>query len=163
MFLCYASDKGAAFIDRSLYLPKDWVQNKERCQEAGVPESVAFATKPELACQMLVRALDAGVPCAWVTGDEVYGGDRTLRFVLEQREQPFVLAVPKNEPLMFEGPTCRSAEFIAAQVSADSWQRLSAGEGAKGPRLYDWCLQPVWRLQLTDEFVMCGKGASYYQ
>src|SRR5882672_8638613 len=82
VFLCYASDKGAAFIDRSLYLPKDWVQNKERCQEAGVPESVGFATKPTLACNMLIRALDAGVPCAWVAGDEVYGADRTLRFVL---------------------------------------------------------------------------------
>jgi len=156
VFLCYASDKGAAFIDRSLYLPKDWVQDKERCQEAGVPESVSFATKPELACHMLVRALDAGVPCGWVTGDEVYGRDRSLRFALEQRGQSFVLAIPKNEPLMFRGPSCHTAESIAAQVSPESWQRHSAGEGAKGPRLYDWCLQPLWRLQLTAEELAWG-------
>jgi len=156
VFLCYASDKGAAFIDRSLYLPKDWAQDRERCREARVPESVGFATKPELACPMVIRALEAGVPCGWVTGDEVYGGDRTLRFVLEQKEQSFVLAVPKNEPLMFGGPTCRSAEFIAAQGAADRWQRLSAGEGAKGPRLFDWCLQPLWRLQLTEEELAWG-------
>jgi SRSO17 transposase len=151
VFLGYASDKGAAFLDRSLYLPQDWVQDKARCREAGVPEPVAFATKPELACQMLVRALDAGVPCTWVTGDEIYGGDRRLRFVLEQREQPFVLAIPKNEPLMFGGPRCHAAETIVAQAAAESWQRHSAGEGAKGSRLYDWCLQPLWRLQLKEE------------
>jgi SRSO17 transposase len=156
VFLCYASDKGTAFLDRSLYLPKDWVQNKERCQEAGVPDSVGFATKPTLACQMLVRALDAGVPCAWVTGDEVYGGDRTLRFVLEQREQAFVLAVPKNEPLMFGGPGCHTAEAITSAASIESWQRHSAGEGSKGPRLYDWCLQSLWRLQLTAEELAWG-------
>lgn len=151
VFLCYASDKGSAFLDRSLYLPQEWIDDRERREEAGVSESVTFATKPQLAQQMLLRALDAGVPCAWVVGDEVYGGDRTLRLTLEQREQSFVLAVPKNEPLMFGGHQVHRADALAASVLAEAWECHSAGEGAKGPRLYDWCLVELWRLQLTEE------------
>lgn len=73
VFLCYASKKGAAFVDRALYLPKEWAKDAERRAEAGVPEEVGFATKPELARRMLERALDASVPAAWVTGDTLYG------------------------------------------------------------------------------------------
>jgi SRSO17 transposase len=151
VFLGYASNKGAAFIDRALYLPQEWAEDTPRRQAAGVPDSVAFATKPELAKQMLMRAFSTGVPCGWVTGDEVYGGDRSLRLFLEQRRQPFVVAVAKNEPLMFSGPGCRAAGQIAEQIPSEQWQRLSAGAGAKGPRLYDWAWQELWRLQLSQE------------
>jgi SRSO17 transposase len=149
VFLCYASRHAAAFIDRALYLPKEWAADAERRAQAGVPEAVAFQTKPALALAMIERALDAGVPCRWVTGDEVYGGDRTLRFVLEQRRQPFVLAIACNEPLWRDGPVYRPAQEIADQLPATAWQRLSAGAGTKGPRFYDWAWQPLWRLQLT--------------
>lgn len=151
VFLCYASQQGAAFIDRALYLPKEWARDGARREEAGVPADVAFATKPELATEMVLRALDAGVPCGWVTGDAVYGGDRTLRVTLEQRQQAFVLAVPSNEPLWRDGPRYLAAREIAAQLPEQAWQRLSAGDGAKGPRWYDWAWQPLWRLQLTPE------------
>lgn len=149
VFLCYASRYAAAFIDRALYLPKEWAADPERRAQAGVPEAVAFQTKPALALAMIERALDAGVPCRWVTGDEVYGGDRTLRFVLEQRRQPFVLAIACNEPLWRDGPVYRPAQELASQLPATAWQRLSAGAGTKGPRFYDWAWQPLWRLQLT--------------
>src|SRR5215204_2144399 len=76
VFLAYASSRGHAFLDRALYLPQSWCDDRPRCQAAGIPDDVTFATKPELARRMLERALDAGVPAAWVTGDEVYGGDR---------------------------------------------------------------------------------------
>ncbi len=151
VFLCYASRHGAAFIDRALYLPKEWARDQQRRQEAGVPDTVTFATKPELATDMVLRALDAGVPCGWVTGDTIYGGDRTLRFELEQRGQPFVLAVPANEPLWRDGPVYLEAQVIAAELPPDAWQRLSAGAGAKGPRWYEWAWQPLWRLQLSAE------------
>ncbi|WP_332392928.1 transposase [Burkholderia ubonensis] len=103
------------------------------------------------ALQMLEPALDAGVPCGWVTGDEVYGGDRHLRLWLESREQPFVLAVAKNEPLWWQGPAYVRADRIAESLPARAWRRLSAGAGAKGERLYDWALAPLWRLQITAE------------
>lgn len=151
VFLCYASRHGAAFIDRSLYLPKEWAADPVRRQAAGVPAAVAFQTKPALALGMIEHALNAGVPCRWVTGDAVYGGDRTLRFMLEQRRQSFVLAVACNEPLWRDGPRYQSARELAAELPETAWQRLSAGAGSKGPRWYAWAWQPLWRLQLTAE------------
>jgi SRSO17 transposase len=149
VFLAYASCQGRTFIDRELYLPKEWCQDPERRQEAGVPEEVAFATKPQLAKRMLSRARQAGVPAAWVTGDSVYGGDRRLRMWLEEQEQPFVLEVACNEPLWVaneRGPTQVRADQLARKVAPEHWERLSAGLGAKGPRLYDWAQVPLFRL-----------------
>ncbi|GIV61582.1 MAG: transposase [Rhodothermaceae bacterium] len=151
VFLCYASLHGVAFLDRALYLPEDWSNDKARRQAAGVPEAVAFATKPRLAEAMLERAFAAAVPCAWVTGDTVYGGDRRLRLFLEAQEQPFVLAVPSNELLWYGGPTYYRASELAARVEPEAWQRRSAGAGSKGPRLYDWTLVELWRLQRTPQ------------
>src|SRR5215204_6676498 len=88
VFLAYASARGRTFLDRELYVPKEWATDRERRQEAAVPDTVAFRTKPQLARAMLERALDAGVPAAWVTGDEIYGGDRRLRLWLEERDVP---------------------------------------------------------------------------
>ena len=93
VFLAYASSKGHALIDRALYLPEAWCVDGERRAEVAIPEDVVFATKPVLARQMIERALDAGVPCAWVSGDKVYGSDHRLRAALEQREQAYVLTV----------------------------------------------------------------------
>jgi hypothetical protein len=114
-----------------------WIDDLPRCRAAGVPDDVGFATKPQLARRMLERALDSGVPCGWVTGDEVYGGDRPLWLWLESRAQPFVLAVKKNEPLWWQGPTYVRPDKIAQALPPRAWRRLSAGIGAKGERLYD--------------------------
>jgi SRSO17 transposase len=150
VFLAYAAPEGHCFIDRELYLPQEWTADTQRREEAGVPKDQEFATKPQLARQMLERAFKAGVPRAWVTGDEVYGGDRRLRLWLEEQEQPFVLAVACDEPLWCNcgrGVRQERADTIAVSVAADSWQRLSAGAGAKGPRLYDWVRVRLSRLQ----------------
>jgi SRSO17 transposase len=100
-----------------------------------------FATKPALATQMIARALDAGVPCAWVLGDEVYGSDPTLRTLLEQREQAYVLTVRSNEKL-WSVRAKKTGWYTAAKLAeacpASAWQRLSAGAGSKGERFYDW-------------------------
>jgi SRSO17 transposase len=149
VFLCYASRHGAAFIDRALYLPQEWIRDQPRCHEAGLPTEVSFATKPQLGQQMLERAFEAGVPRAWVVADTVYGSDRRLRMYLEAHGQPFVLAVPSNEPLWWGGPEYYKASALARHVGPEQWQRCSAGDGAKGPRLYDWALVELWRLQWT--------------
>lgn len=154
VYLTYASPAGHVLLDRELYLPKEWAADPQRRQEAGVPEEVAFATKPELARRMLARARDAGVPAAWVTGDSIYGGDRRLRVWLEQQEQSFVLTVAKDEPLwaVLDGRWGQPrADAIAAHVPAQAWRRLSAGDGAKGPRVDDWARVPLARLQLSAE------------
>jgi SRSO17 transposase len=148
VFLVYAARSGRTFLDRELYLPKEWIEDEERKNEAGIPSDVTFATKPELARRMLHRALDAGVPCAWVTGDEIYGADRRLRMELEERGQPFVLAVTSNEALWYateHGPSQVRVKRIVEGLLEKDWQRLSCGDGAKGPRLYDWAIRPLSR------------------
>jgi SRSO17 transposase len=141
VFLAYASAKGRAMIDRELYLPERWTEDPERCKAARVPEEIGFRTKPELAQLMLERALDAGVPAAWVTADEVYGGSPALREWLEERQVPYVLAVKCTELLAVDGPQGpmrQSAAQLAAAVPVEQWVACSAGHGAKGRRLYDW-------------------------
>lgn len=154
VFLTYAAPQGHVLLDRELYVPREWADDAARRQEAGVPEEVAFATKPQLARRMLERALGAGVPAAWVTGDSIYGGDRRLRVWLEQQAQPFVLAVTSAEPLLavLDGHWGQPrADVIAQHIPAEAWQRLSAGAGSKGPRWYDWARVRLARLQLTAE------------
>jgi len=141
VFLAYASPRGRAFIDRELYLPECWTDDPPRCRAARVPEQVGFRTKPQLAQLMLARALDAGVPASWVTADEVYGGSPTLRQWLEGRGVSYVLAVKCTQPLAIsgpDGPVRATAEQLAAAVPAEQWVTASAGQGAKGRRLYDW-------------------------
>jgi SRSO17 transposase len=141
VFLGYASPAGRTFLDRELYLPKAWIDDRDRCREAGVPDEVDFATKPALAIRMLTRALDAEVPAGWVTADEVYGQHYRLRASLEQRGMPYVLAVPVNQHVIatVENKVVeRRADNLIATLSAQAWKPISAGAGAKGPRLYHW-------------------------
>ena len=142
VFVGYATPKGQTLIDRALYLPESWTDNEKRCQKTKVPEAVAFATKPQLAQTMLARALDNGIPAAWVTGDSVYGNDRSLCEMLQDRRQPFVLAVKSDLRLSFLGGRIR-ASTLAARGEASAWQTLSCGDGAKGARLYDWARVPL--------------------
>lgn len=142
VFLSYASARGHTLLDRELYVPKSWTQQRARCQEADVPASVEFATKPELAARMLWRTLDAGVKAAWVSGDTVYGSHRPLRAGLEAREQAYALAVRCQEHVEVAGQNQR-VDQVAASVEPEAWQRLSAGAGSQGPRLYDWVWLPL--------------------
>jgi SRSO17 transposase len=144
VFLAYASGQGRTFLDRELYVPKEWAADAARRQEAAVPETVAFRTKPQLARAMLERAFEAGVPAAWVTGDEVYGGDVRLRVWLEEQQVAHVLAIKRTEPLWSTTTwTPVAATTLADAVPATAWERLSAGAGAKGPRVYDWTRVPI--------------------
>ena len=148
VFLGYASPNGHALIDRRLYLPKDWIEDAERRRRRlGVPDDVTFATKPKIGVSMVAAAIEAGVPCAWVLGDSVYGSDKTLRVMLESHDKPYVLSVRGNERLMMGDFRTHTAEDLAAGLSADEWWRLPAGQGSKGPRLYDWARLRLFRLQ----------------
>ena len=141
VFLAYAGVKGRTLLDRELYLPQVWAKDWERRREAGVPEHVEFRTKPQLAQMMLERAVGSEIPFGWVTGDEVYGSDRSLRLWLEREGIPHVLAIKSNEKLWAwteKGPRQVRADRLASWVDECDWQRLSAGDGAKGPRFYDW-------------------------
>lgn len=154
VFLLYASSKGAAFIDRALYLPEEWTQDRVRCREAGIPDEVEFATKGELAQQMLARAFAAGVPAEWVVGDTVYGYDE-LRLWLEAQQKNYVLAVSQTHQVWVQGRP-QPVGLLAALLPEEAWVVLEAGEGSKGPRLYEW----AW-LQLPDEMEVASERARW--
>jgi SRSO17 transposase len=148
VFLAYAAPGGVALVDRDLYLPRSWTDDRARCRAAGVPDEVTFKTKPQLGQAMVERALAAQVPFGWVTGDTVYGGDRRLRVWLESHAIRHVMAVKCTEPLwaMTEhGPGQVAAQDLIAQVPAEQWLGINAGDGSKGKRLYDWTRMPLWR------------------
>ncbi|WP_372462427.1 IS701 family transposase [Rhodococcus pyridinivorans] len=143
VFLAYSSDRGRALIDRELYLPKAWTENRDRCRDAGIDDDVEFSTKPELAQTMLERALDAGIPFGWVTADEAYGQVGRLRMWLESRGVAHVLAAPKSQMVVSMQLRQRRAHTMIAELDASAWQRLSCGDGAHGPRVYDWAAAPI--------------------
>lgn len=138
-FLGYAGSRGRALIDRELYLPKSWTDDPGRCAKAGVPADTQFATKITHARRMLARARDAGVPPAWATADEFYGNHRGLRRDLQARRLGYVLGVARTHRLALATGLTATAEHVAQRhVPRRSWNRLSAGKGHKGERVYDW-------------------------
>ena len=105
-----------------------------------MPEETEFATKPELARRMIERALQAGAPCNWVAADEVHGNNSKLRQWLEERRLGYVLAVAADQRLRWPDPQQRRVDAIAQHLPELAWERVSAGPGSKGERLYDWTL-----------------------
>jgi SRSO17 transposase len=146
-FLAYASQRGHALIDRELYLPESWTEDRERCRAAGIPDEVEFTTKPRLGMAMLERAFAAGVPFSWVTADEAYGQVKYLRVWLEQHDASYVLATKRNDTLITAGPGFglaeQRADTLIAGLNPRTWRRLSVGAGAHGPRDYDWARVPI--------------------
>lgn len=143
VFLAYATRHGPVLLDRALYLPKEWAGDAERRAEAGVPPGARCIPKPTLGKHLLERAFAAGVQATWVTADSIYGSDYKLRHFLEEREQPFVLAVQSTQRVGLSA----KAEQVVAAWPAKAWRRLSAGEGSQGPRWYDWAWLPMsWRV-----------------
>jgi len=156
VFAAYASRHGHALIDRALYLPKAWADDPARLAAAHVPPGITFATKPRLALTIVERAIAAGVPFAWVAADSVYGVGE-IETALRRAGKGYVLGVNATHPFhawIGEPAVAGTAEAIAADLDPAAWRRLSAGEGTKGPRLYDWAY-----LELADlEAAECEDG-----
>ncbi len=162
VFLAYAVPGGGrALIDRELYLPQAWTGDRGRCRQASVGEDRQFATKPELARQMIERAVGAGVSFGWVAADEVYGQNTPLRDWLEEHDVSYVLAVPKSFTATTAAGRLRAGE-LAQLVPEAGWQQVSCGDGAKGPRFYDWALiattSPARHLLVRRSLAVNGKG-----
>lgn len=135
VFMAYCSSKGHTLVDREIYLPKSWTESPERCREAGVPEEAEFRTKPKIAKDMIERALSNAMTAHWVTADEVYGNDGKFRLYLEEKGLSYVLAVASNAYVWVGFKESKVSELAK---SIEDWQTLSAGEGSKGLREYDW-------------------------
>jgi SRSO17 transposase len=140
VFLCYASEKGAAFVDRALYLPKAWANDAERRAEAGVPEGIAFRNKAELAELMLERAFSAGVPARWVVADSFYGRLHSFRRWLEERGRPYVVMVPKTNAVPLGGRK-KKIEQHAERLPEDAFSEVRPARDGNGRRAWEWaCL-----------------------
>lgn len=137
VFVAYATAAGHALIDRELYLPAEWTEDPARCRAAGIPPERAFAPKSELARQMLARAFEAGVRADWVLGDEVYGTSGHLRSWLEEQRQPYVLTISSSLRI-WRGKESKLLPELARSLAPDSWVTLTVGDGAKGPRRFEW-------------------------
>jgi SRSO17 transposase len=142
VFLAYAGRRGHALLDRALYLPKEWTDDRTRCREAGVPDAVPFATKIALARRMVERAVAAGVRARWVAADAVYGSDYHFRIALENRGLGYVVGVRTDFAVCVGFRQVRARELLA-EVPAGGWHRLACGAGAKGPRWYDWAVARI--------------------
>jgi SRSO17 transposase len=138
VFCAYATPTGRALIDRELYLPKAWTDDRERARAAGIGDDIGFATKPDLARRMLQRTLDAGVAASWLTADEIYGQDKRLRVWCEQHRLPYVLATRSNDTVATVDWRQRRVRALITELPAEAWARRSAGAGAHGLRLSDW-------------------------
>jgi SRSO17 transposase len=141
-FLGDAGQRGHAWLERALDLPQAWTNDRARCQQAGIPQAWRCATKPQLAQQMRQRALAAGVPAQWVTGDRVYGDDRRWRRWLEAQPQADALAV-SGTAYVWGGGRQRQVNTVVAALPEEGWARRRAGAGATGPRWYAWCWRPL--------------------
>jgi|SRR5262245_1259989 len=167
VFVNYATAAGHTLIDRRLFLPEEWVADKPRCEEAGVPDNVVFRTKPELALEMVQSAISEGVPFCWVTSDSVYGDSPTFAqgvralgkwYVLDSSsdarvwvEEPKVVLPgasagrngrPRTRPQVLTKPERVTA--VVERLPNTAWRRLTIAEGSQGPRVYEYAELWVW-------------------
>jgi SRSO17 transposase len=146
VFLAYATGTGRALIDRELYLPVSWTNDRDRCRRAAIPDEVEFATKPQQARVMLERAIAAGVPFAWFTADEAYGQNPGLRGWLEDQDIAYVMATRRDDEVASGLHTTTRVDALIGKLPAGAWRRRSCGDGAHGPRVYDWASVPIRRV-----------------
>uniref|UniRef100_UPI0038B85D5E IS701 family transposase n=1 Tax=Catenuloplanes japonicus TaxID=33876 RepID=UPI0038B85D5E len=142
-FLAYATSRGRALIDRELYLPQSWTGDPERRSRAAVPETVEFATKPQQARAMIARAVAAGVPFAWFTADEAFGQNPGLRDWLQEQDIAYVMATRKDDEVDAGLHTRTPVKDMIGRIRPGAWRRMSCGDGAHGPRIYDWAWTPI--------------------
>jgi SRSO17 transposase len=143
VFLAYHTPAGRALIDRELYLPKSWTDDRDRCRKANIGDEITFATKPQQAKAMLERAVEAQVPFAWFTADEAYGQNPGLRDWCQQQDIAYVMATRKDHEIPSGLHTTTRVDHLIAKIRAGAWRRISCGDGAHGPRVYDWVSVPI--------------------
>jgi SRSO17 transposase len=168
VFANYCSAKGHTFMDRRLFLPQDWADDTQRRREAGVPDTVIFRTKPQLALEMIAEAVAAGVPFRWVGGDSVYGDSPTYVQGVRELGKWYVVDTSADARVWTEEPRvipaeqrsqskrgrpitqpqvlgeARRVDEVVAELPTNAWRRLTVAEGSQGPRMYEYTQVWVW-------------------
>ena len=140
--LTYATRRGHALIGRALYLPEACAGDEEHRELAGIPEEVLFATKPQLAGELLERAHAAGIRAVFTVGDEVYGG-RELRCSIRQLGMGYVMAVRSSHTITAGAGRTLTVTEAVRLIPARAWHRMPTGSGTKGTLHYDWAMLEV--------------------
>ena len=139
--MAYSSEKGAAFLDRALYLPRAWTNSPARRTEAGIPEEIVFRKKVELAEQMLQRAFEAEVPAGWVLADSFYGRSHAFRAWLEERGRPYAMMVPKTNAVLLGGRK-KKIERLVERLDEGAFSEVSTARDTGVGRPWEWvCLE----------------------
>jgi len=150
VFAAYVSRYGHTFIDRRLYLPKEWTDDHARLKATHVPDDVEFATKPQIAQAMITRAIAAEVAFSFVAADTVYGTG-AIETLLRKAGKGYVLGIASNHVFHSWGrlqPVSGTAATIAHSLPKTAWRRLSSGEGTKGPRWHNWAYVELADLEI---------------
>ncbi len=138
VFLAYATDRGRTLIDRRLYLPVSWTEDRDRCRRAAIDDSTGFATKVAMAKAMVRRAIEEKVPFRWVTADAAYGFSKGWRYELEQADVFHVMATTRHDTVVTRWALDHPVHDLFEGLSRQKWRRRSCGNGSHGPRVYDW-------------------------
>ncbi|WP_441246950.1 IS701 family transposase [Kitasatospora sp. McL0602] len=162
VFLAYSSGRGRTLIDRALYLPKSWTDDRERCRTAGIDDGVEFATKVQLARAMVRRAIDDRIPFRWVTADAGYGYSKGWRYELEQADVFHVVATTRHDTVVTRQAMDHRLHDLVADLPRQKWKRRSCGEGAHGLRIYDWARVEVrpWHRPDRRHWVLARRSAA---
>ncbi|MBT3161259.1 IS701 family transposase [Streptomyces sp. G11C] len=162
VFLAYSGKRGRTLLDRSLYLPKSWTDDRVRCRDAGIGDDVEFATKVQLARQMVRRAIDDEIPFRWVTADAGYGYSKGWRHELEQADVFHVVATTRHDTVVTRRALDHPLHDLMADLPRQKWKRRSCGEGAHGPRIYDWARVEVrpWHRPDRKHWVLARRSIS---
>lgn len=141
-FLAYVtSSRDRVLLERELYIPeKTWFSDRQRCADAGIPDDLEFATRPQQVAVMIDRVRDRGVPFAWFAADEEFGQNPGLRTHLEDAGIAYMMAIPKTTEFTDTAGATASISERAYRLAPHAWQRRACGVGAKGFRVYDWTL-----------------------
>ncbi|WP_441248233.1 IS701 family transposase [Kitasatospora sp. McL0602] len=162
VFLAYSSGRGRTLIDRALYLPKSWTDDRERCRTAGIDDGVEFATEVQLARAMVRRAIDDRIPFRWVTADAGYGYSKGWRYELEQADVFHVVATTRHDTVVTRQAMDHRLHDLVADLPRQKWKRRSCGEGAHGLRIYDWARVEVrpWHRPDRRHWVLARRSAA---
>lgn len=137
VFMNYAVNDKFCCIDRKLYIPRQWTDDKERCRKAGIPEEYQFRTKTQMALEMIKRAYENGIPFQWAAGDSVYGADSRIQKYLEEKDKNYMFAVSGKE-YVWIGLIQYSVKEIKGQLEEEKWVKISTGNGTKGEKIFEW-------------------------
>ena len=137
VFLAYSSEKGAAFLDRALYLPRAWTNAPARRAEAGIPEGLLFRNKIELAEEMLEQAFEADVPARWVLADSFYGRSHAFRAWLEERGRSYAVMVPKTNSVPLGGRKKKIERYVQ-RLPEGAFSEIRSAQDSGDRRPWEW-------------------------